>query len=173
MKWVANIDRTYIQMHAKHVGKRPAVRAFTCKWISIIRARNRRRQSRSKKTPDYAANCGRIDCWRWRIKGLSWIQVLIYRSQAVLRPGTSSRGQIIIVGNWNIHRVPITHKSSIKLSENLLELGLLNWRFKNRDSATTRSSIDYKTEIQPGTLRQTYLVSPKDEDYRYDQILAG
>ena len=60
----------------------------------------------------------------------------IYRSKAVvLTAGTSSRGQIII-GELKYSSGANNSQPSIKLSENLLELGLRIGAFQNRNSAT-------------------------------------
>ena len=69
--------------------------------------------------------------------------------------------------------MPNNSQPSIKLSENLLELGFELARFKTGTPPRIKgSSIDYsKTEIQPGDdTPNLFSFTSKDEDYRYDQI---
>ena len=79
----------------------------------------------------------------------------------------------IIIGELKYSSGANNSQPSIKLSENLLELGFEFGAFQNRNSATYQgSSIDYsKTEIQPGDdTPNLFSFTSKDEDYRYDQI---
>ena len=74
----------------------------------------------------------------------------IYRSKAVvLTAGTSSRGQIII-GELKYSSGANNSQPSIKLSENLLELGFELARFKTGTPPRVKSSsIDYSKNRNP------------------------
>ena len=78
----------------------------------------------------------------------------IYRAKAViLTAGTSSRGEIVI-GELKYSSGPNNTQPSIKLSENLLELGFDLDRFKTGTPPRIhKNSINYAvTEEQPGDL---------------------
>ena len=83
----------------------------------------------------------------------------IYRSKAVvLTAGTSSRGQIII-GELKYSSGANNSQPSIKLSENLLELGFELARFKQELRHVSKAHrLIIKQKSNQGTTLQTYLV---------------
>ncbi|MFZ2374833.1 MAG: tRNA uridine-5-carboxymethylaminomethyl(34) synthesis enzyme MnmG, partial [Trichococcus flocculiformis] len=90
----------------------------------------------------------------------------------VITAGTSSRGKIII-GDLAYSSGPNNSQPSIKLSENLLDLGFELARFKTgTPPRVMASSIDYsKTEEQPGDVEPNHFsFLSKDEDYLKDQL---
>ena len=101
------------------------------------------------------------------------ILALLYRGGAVvITAGTSSRGKIII-GDLAYSSGPNNSQPSIKLSENLLDLGFELARFKTgTPPRVMASSIDYsKTEEQPGDVEPNHFsFLSKDEDYLKDQL---
>ena len=148
-----NIDKTYIQMRMLNTGKGPAVRALRAQADKFAY------QHEMKKTLENQSNLTLIqnmveqliiengDC-----RGAITKTGAIYRSNAVvITTGTYLRGEIII-GDLKYSSGPNNQQPSIKLSEQLEEIGLDLVRFKTgTPPRVNSSSIDYsKTEIQPG-----------------------
>ncbi len=107
------------------------------------------------------------------VKGVVTHTGAVYRAGAVvITAGTSSRGKIII-GDLVYSSGPNNSQPSIKLSENLLDLGFELARFKTgTPPRVMASSIDYsKTEEQPGDVEPNHFsFLSKDEDYLKDQL---
>lgn len=169
-----NIDKTYIQMRMLNTGKGPAVQALRAQADKNDYAQE------MKKTIENQENLllrqGIVEeliVEDETVKGVITHTGAIYRSKAVvLTAGTSSRGQIII-GELKYSSGPNNSQPSIKLSENLLELGFDLARFKTgTPPRILSSSIDYsQTEEQPGDETPNHFsFTSKDEDYLKDQL---
>ncbi len=111
-----------------------------------------------------------FDCWKMACKGLSRIQL------STVKSGSLNGRNFFSWSNYyrGIEDSPGANNYNHRLLiRELTELGFELARFKQDSPRIKGSSIDYsKTEIQQGTIRQTYLVTSKDEDYRYDQIFC-
>ena len=169
-----NIDKTYIQMRMLNTGKGPAVRALRAQADKHLYAQEMKKTIEQQENLDLKQGIAeRLIVEDGVCKGVVSHTGAIYRSKAVvLTAGTSSRGQIII-GELKYSSGANNSQPSIKLSENLLELGFELARFKTGTPPRVKSSsIDYsKTEIQPGDeTPNLFSFTSKDEDYRYDQI---
>ena len=169
-----NIDKTYIQMRMLNTGKGPAVRALRAQADKHLYAQEMKKTIEKQENLDLRQGIAEeLIVEDGVCKGVITNTGAIYRSKAVvLTAGTSSRGQIII-GELKYSSGANNSQPSIKLSENLLELGFELARFKTGTPPRIKgSSIDYsKTEIQPGDdTPNLFSFTSKDEDYRYDQI---
>ncbi|MGP6140342.1 tRNA uridine-5-carboxymethylaminomethyl(34) synthesis enzyme MnmG [Jeotgalibaca sp. A127] len=169
-----NIDKTYIQMRMLNTGKGPAVQALRAQ------ADKNEYAQEMKKTIENQDNLllrqGIVEeliVEDKTVKGVITHTGAVYRSKAViLTAGTSSRGQIII-GELKYSSGPNNSQPSIKLSENLLDLGFDLARFKTgTPPRILASSIDYsKTEEQPGDETPNHFsFTSKDEDYLKEQL---
>ncbi|WP_232698014.1 tRNA uridine-5-carboxymethylaminomethyl(34) synthesis enzyme MnmG [Brevibacillus daliensis] len=148
-----NTDRTYIQMRMLNTGKGPAVHALRAQADKIAY------QSEMKKTIENTPNL---------ILRQAMVEELIvndgvcegvitntgarYKAKAVVvTTGTYLRGKIII-GDLQYESGPNNMRPSVRLAENLKELGLELVRFKTGTPPRIhKSSVDFsKMEIQPG-----------------------
>ncbi|MDF2608353.1 MAG: mnmG, partial [Bacillales bacterium] len=147
-----NIDKTHIQMRMLNTGKGPAVRALRAQADKYLY------QHEMKKTIEQQDNLlleqGLVeeliiedDC----VKGIVTRTGIKYLAEAVvITTGTYLRGKIII-GNVEYSSGPNNQQPSIRLSEQLIDLGFDLVRFKTGTPPRVNSkTIDYsKTEIQP------------------------
>jgi tRNA uridine 5-carboxymethylaminomethyl modification enzyme len=148
-----NIDKTYIQMRMLNTGKGPAVRALRAQADKFMY------QHEMKKALEQEPNLTLLQGMVEELiiedgvcKGVITKTGAIYRSKAViLTTGTFLRGEIIL-GELKYSSGPNNQQPSIKLSENLEEVGFELNRFKTGTPPRVNShTIDYsKTEIQPG-----------------------
>jgi tRNA uridine 5-carboxymethylaminomethyl modification enzyme len=148
-----NIDKTYIQMRMLNTGKGPAVRALRAQADKYAY------QHEMKKTLENQPNLSLIQGMVEQLiiddgvcSGAITKSGAIYRAKTVvITTGTYLRGEIII-GDLKYSSGPNNQQPSIKLSEQLEEIGLDLARFKTgTPPRVNSSSIDYsKTEIQPG-----------------------
>ncbi|MDF2558306.1 MAG: mnmG [Bacillales bacterium] len=148
-----NIDKTYIQMRMLNTGKGPAVRA--------LRAQADRHlyQSEMKKTLESESNLTlmqglveKLIVEEGTCKGVVTQSGAVYYSKAVvITTGTYLRGEIIL-GELKYSSGPNNSQPSIRLSENLVEMGVELVRFKTGTPPRIHGeTINYsKTEIQPG-----------------------
>ena len=147
------IDKTHIQMRMLNTGKGPAVRALRAQADKQLYQREMKRileetdnlEIRQAMVEELIVEDGEV-------KGVVTQVGAIFRSQAViLTTGTFLRGEIII-GDLKYSSGPNHQQPSIKLADNLLELGFDIIRFKTGTPPRVNSrTIDYsKTEIQPG-----------------------
>ena len=169
-----NIDKTYIQMRMLNTGKGPAVRALRAQADKHLYAQEMKKTIEKQENLDLRQGIAEeLIVEDGVCKGVITNTGAIYRSKAVvLTAGTSSRGQIII-GELKYSSGANNSQPSIKLSENLLDLGFELARFKTGTPPRIKSSSIYysKTEIQPGDdTPNLFSFTSKDEDYRYDQI---
>ena len=169
-----NIDKTYIQMRMLNTGKGPAVQALRAQ------ADKNEYSHQMKYTIEKQENLllkqaivEELIVEDGEVKGVVTHTGAVYRAGAVvITAGTSSRGKIII-GDLVYSSGPNNSQPSIKLSENLLDLGFELARFKTgTPPRVMASSIDYsKTEEQPGDVEPNHFsFLSKDEDYLKDQL---
>ncbi len=147
------LDRTHIQMRMLNTGKGPAVRALRAQADKFLY------QHEMKKVLENEPNLTLIQGMVERLiiedgicKGVITNTGATYHSKAVIiTTGTFLRGEIIL-GELKYSSGPNNQQPSIKLSENLEELGFALDRFKTGTPPRINGkTIDYsKTEIQPG-----------------------
>ncbi|WP_027108116.1 tRNA uridine-5-carboxymethylaminomethyl(34) synthesis enzyme MnmG [Lacticigenium naphthae] len=169
-----NIDKTYIQMRMLNTAKGPAVRALRAQADKNMYSQEMKKSI--EQTPNLDLKQAIVDeliVEDGKIEGVITNSGAIYRSQAVvLTAGTSSRGQIII-GELKYSSGPNNSQPSIKLSENLLELGFELDRFKTgTPPRINKNSINYAvTEEQPGDEEPHHFsFETPDSVYLKDQI---
>lgn len=148
-----NIDKTFIQMRMLNTGKGPAVHALRAQADKFDY------QHQMKKTIEETEHLtlrqGMVEelvvedgvC-----KGVVTQTGAVYRANAVVvTTGTYLRGKIIM-GELMYSSGPNNQQPSLKLAENLKELGLKLVRFKTGTPPRVhKETIDFtKTEIQPG-----------------------
>ncbi|THE09214.1 tRNA uridine-5-carboxymethylaminomethyl(34) synthesis enzyme MnmG [Bacillus timonensis] len=148
-----NIDKTHIQMRMLNTGKGPAVRALRAQADKFSY------QHEMKKTLENEPNLTLVQGMVERLiveddecKGVITKTGATYHAKTVvITTGTFLRGEIII-GELKYSSGPNNQQPSIKLSEQLEELGFNLVRFKTGTPPRVNShTIDYsKTEIQPG-----------------------
>ncbi|WP_225742861.1 tRNA uridine-5-carboxymethylaminomethyl(34) synthesis enzyme MnmG [Marinilactibacillus sp. Marseille-P9653] len=168
-----NIDKTYIQMRMLNTAKGPAVRALRAQADKHLYSIEMKRTI--ERTENLDMKQGIVDELVVEdnvIQGVITNTGAIYRAQAVvLTAGTSSRGEIVI-GELKYSSGPNNTQPSIKLSENLLELGFDLDRFKTGTPPRIhKDSIDYSvTEEQPGDLEPHHFsFETPDEKYLQNQ----
>lgn len=147
------IDKTHIQMRMLNTGKGPAVRALRAQLDKVLY------QSEMKKILEEAENLtlqqasvDELIIKDGEVKGLITQVGAVYRAKTVIiTTGTFLRGEIVI-GDLRYSSGPNNQKPSIKLADNIRELGFDMVRFKTGTPPRINSrTIDYsKTEIQPG-----------------------
>ena len=164
-----NIDKTYIQMRLLNTAKGPAVRALRAQ------ADKESYSTEMKKTIEETENLdlkqGIIDeliVEDGKIEGVVSNTGAVYRANSVvLTTGTSARGEIII-GELKYSSGPENTLPSVKLQENLDELGFEMARFTTSTPPRIhKDSIDYsQTEEQPGDKEPNHFsFETADEDY--------
>lgn len=147
------IDKTYIQMRMLNTGKGPAVRALRAqadKPLYSIEMKNQLEQldnltMRQAMVEELIIEDGVC-------KGVITETKAAYTAESVIvTTGTFMRGRVII-GDISYESGPNNQRASVKLSEQLEELGFDLVRFKTGTPPRVNSrTIDYdKTEIQPG-----------------------
>lgn len=164
-----NIDATYIQMRMLNTGKGPAVRALRAQadkelYHSVMK-------DTLENQPNLTLRQGVVEqlivedgvC-----QGVITSTGARYHAKSVvLTAGTSSRGKIII-GELMYSSGPNNSLPSIKLSENLEELGFKLTRFKTgTPPRVNKHTINFdKTEEQPGDAEPNHFsFSTPDENY--------
>ena len=147
------IDKTHIQMRMLNTGKGPAVRALRAQADKFQYQHEMKRVL--EEEPNLQIHQAMVDeliIEEGEIKGIITQIGAIYRAAAVIiTSGTFLRGEIII-GNLKYSSGPNNQQPSIKLADNLKELGFDLIRFKTGTPPRVNNrTIDYsKTEIQPG-----------------------
>ncbi len=147
------IDKSYIQMRMLNTSKGPAVQALRAQADKSVYMQE------AKKIVENQDNLtlrqGMVDSLIVEdgvCKGVVTETKAEYRAKAViLTTGTFMRGKILM-GHLEYESGPNNQRVSVKLSENLEELGFELKRFKTGTPPRVNShTIDYsKTEIQPG-----------------------
>ena len=147
------IDKTHIQMRMLNTGKGPAVRALRAQADKFEYQHEMKRVL--EEEPNLQIHQAMVDeliIEDGEVKGVITQVGAIYRAQAVIiTTGTFLRGEIIL-GNLKYSSGPNNQQPSIKLADNLKELGFDLIRFKTGTPPRVNNrTIDYsKTEIQPG-----------------------
>jgi len=164
-----NIDKTYIQMRLLNTAKGPAVRALRAQ------ADKHEYSSEMKKTLENSENLdlkqGIIEelvVEDGKIEGVISNTGAIYRANSVvLTTGTASRGEIII-GDLKYSSGPENTLPSVKLQDNLQDIGFEMDRFKTGTPPRIhKDTIDYsETKEQPGDPEPNHFsFASNDEDY--------
>jgi len=166
------IDKTYIQMRLLNTRKGPAVQALRAqadKAKYILEMKNV-----IENEPNLTLKQGMVNELYMEngvCKGVVTETHGLYRAEAVIvTTGTFMRGKVLI-GDLEYESGPNNQRVSVKLSENLMKLGLELTRFKTGTPPRVNShTIDYsQTEIQPGEdISQGF--SYETTDFITDQI---
>lgn len=147
------IDRTHIQMRMLNTGKGPAVRALRAQADKVLYQQEMKRLMEEQENLSvHQAVVEELIIEDNEVKGVITQVGAIYRAKTVVvTTGTFLRGEIII-GDLKYSSGPNNQQPSIKLADNLRELGFDLVRFKTGTPPRVNSNtIDYsKTEIQPG-----------------------
>jgi tRNA uridine 5-carboxymethylaminomethyl modification enzyme len=147
------IDKTHIQMRLLNTGKGPAVQALRAQADKPLYIKEMKKIIENEK--NITLRQGMVDrlivedgvC-----KGVITETNAAYRAETVIiTTGTFMRGKVLM-GDLEYESGPNNQRPTIKLSENLEELGFELVRFKTGTPPRVNShTIDYsKTEIQPG-----------------------
>ncbi len=147
------IDKTHIQMRMLNTAKGPAVRALRAQADKVLYQQEMKRLMEEQENLTlHQGIAEELIVEDGQVTGLITQVGGIYRAKSVvITTGTFLRGEIII-GDLRYSSGPNHQQPSIKLAENLQELGFETVRFKTGTPPRINSnSIDYsKTEIQPG-----------------------
>ncbi|MGE8037861.1 tRNA uridine-5-carboxymethylaminomethyl(34) synthesis enzyme MnmG [Lysinibacillus sp. NPDC093692] len=147
------IDKTHIQMRMLNTGKGPAVRALRAQADKVLYQQEMKRVL--EETENLIMHQGMVEeliIEDEEVKGVITQIGAIYRAKTVvITTGTFLRGEIII-GDIKYSSGPNNQQPSIRLADNLKEIGFDLVRFKTGTPPRVNSrTIDYdKTEIQPG-----------------------
>lgn len=147
------IDKTHIQMRMLNTGKGPAVRALRAQADKVLYQQEMKRVL--EETENLTMHQGMVEeliIEDGEVKGVITQIGAIYRAKTVvITTGTFLRGEIII-GDIKYSSGPNNQQPSIRLADNLKEIGFDLVRFKTGTPPRVNSrTIDYdKTEIQPG-----------------------
>ncbi|NGM81937.1 tRNA uridine-5-carboxymethylaminomethyl(34) synthesis enzyme MnmG [Paenibacillus sp. 7124] len=148
-----NIDKTFIQLRMLNTGKGPAVHALRAQADKFLYQHTMKETM--EKTPNLTLRQGMVErlvVENGECAGVITKTGTIYRSKSViLTTGTYLRGKVIM-GETTYESGPNNQQPSVKLSENLRELGFELVRFKTGTPPRVhKDTIDFsKTEIQPG-----------------------
>ena len=147
------IDKTHIQMRMLNTAKGPAVRALRAQADKVLYQQEMKRLMEDEDNLTlHQGVVEKLIVEDGTVKGLETQAGGIYRAKSVvITTGTFLRGEIII-GDLRYSSGPNNQQPSIKLAENLEQLGFETVRFKTGTPPRVNSkSIDYsQTEIQPG-----------------------
>lgn len=147
------IDRSYIQMRMLNTRKGPAVQALRAQADKPVYIQEMKKIIETE--PNLTIRQGMVDeliVEDGVATGLITETKAIYHAETIIvTTGTFMRGRVLI-GDIEYESGPNNQRASVKLSENLEELGLELTRFKTGTPPRVNSrTIDYsKTEIQPG-----------------------
>jgi tRNA uridine 5-carboxymethylaminomethyl modification enzyme len=166
------IDKTHIQMRMLNTAKGPAVRALRAQADKQLYQREMKRLLEEEQNLQIRqAMVEELIIEDGEVKGVITQVGAIYRANAVvLTTGTFLRGEIII-GDLKYSSGPNNQQPSIKLADNLKDLGFNMVRFKTGTPPRVNSrTIDYsKTEIQPGD-EEPRAFSYETTEYITDQL---
>lgn len=147
------IDKTHIQMRMLNTGKGPAVRALRAQADKVLYQREMKRLLEEQENLTiHQSIVDELLIEDDVVRGVVTQTGGIYRAEAVIvTTGTYLRGEIII-GDLKYSSGPNNQQPSIKLADNLRDIGFEMVRFKTGTPPRVDSkTIDYsKTEIQPG-----------------------
>ncbi|WP_151733342.1 tRNA uridine-5-carboxymethylaminomethyl(34) synthesis enzyme MnmG [Paenibacillus tengchongensis] len=148
-----NIDKTFIQLRMLNTGKGPAVHALRAQADKFLYQHTMKETM--EKTPNLTLRQGMVEeliVEDGHVSGVITKTGTVYHSKTViLTTGTYLRGKVIM-GELTYESGPNNQQPSVKLSENLRELGFELVRFKTGTPPRVhKDTIDFsKTEIQPG-----------------------
>jgi len=147
------IDRTHVQMRMLNTGKGPAVRALRAQADKVLYQREMKRVLEQQENLHIQqALVEELIIEDGEVKGVVTRTGGVFRAKAViLTTGTYLRGEIII-GDIKYSSGPNNMQPSIKLADQLKELGFDIVRFKTGTPPRLNGrTVDYsKMEIQPG-----------------------
>lgn len=147
------IDRTHVQMRMLNTGKGPAVRALRAQADKVLYQREMKRVlEKQENLHIQQAMVEELIIEDGEVKGVITRTGGVFRGNAViLTTGTYLRGEIII-GDIKYSSGPNNMQPSIKLADQLKELGFDIVRFKTGTPPRLNGrTVDYsKMEIQPG-----------------------
>lgn len=147
------IDKTHIQMRMLNTRKGPAVQALRAQADKPLYIQEMKRVIENEE--NLSIRQGMVDSLIVEdgvCKGVVTETKAVYKAKTVVvTTGTFMRGKVLI-GDIEYESGPNNQRATVKLSENLEELGFELTRFKTGTPPRVKSqSIDYsKTEIQPG-----------------------
>ena len=147
------IDKTHIQMRMLNTGKGPAVRALRAQADKVLYQQEMKQVLEDTENLDVMQ--GMVDeilIEDKKVVGVRTNVGTVYDAKSVIiTTGTFLRGEIIL-GDLKYSSGPNHQMPSIKLSDQLKDLGFEIVRFKTGTPPRVNAdSIDYgKTEIQPG-----------------------
>ncbi|MBK3496816.1 tRNA uridine-5-carboxymethylaminomethyl(34) synthesis enzyme MnmG [Viridibacillus sp. YIM B01967] len=166
------IDKTHIQMRMLNTGKGPAVRALRAQADKVLYQREMKKLLEDEENLTiHQAMVDELIVEDGEIKGIITQVGAVYHAKTVIvTTGTFLRGEIII-GDLKYSSGPNNQQPSIKLADNLKELGFDLVRFKTGTPPRVNSkTIDYsKTEIQPGD-KELRAFSYETTEYITDQL---
>ncbi|CQR59160.1 tRNA uridine-5-carboxymethylaminomethyl(34) synthesis enzyme MnmG [Paenibacillus riograndensis] len=148
-----NIDKTFIQLRMLNTGKGPAVHALRAQADKFLY--QHAMKETMENTPNLTLRQGMVEeliVENGRCAGVITKTGTVYHSKTViLTTGTYLRGKVIM-GELTYESGPNNQQPSVRLSENLRELGFDLVRFKTGTPPRVhKDTIDFsKTEIQPG-----------------------
>jgi len=147
------IDKTHIQMRMLNTGKGPAVRALRAQADKVLYQREMKRLLEEEENLTiHQSIVDELIIEDDEVRGVITQTGAAYRAKAVIiTTGTYLRGEIII-GDLKYSSGPNNQQPSVKLADNMREIGFEMVRFKTGTPPRVDSkTIDYsKTEIQPG-----------------------
>ncbi len=147
------IDKTHIQMRMLNTGKGPAVRALRAQADKVLYQREMKRLLEEEENLTiHQSIVDELIIENDEVRGVITQTGALYRANAVIiTTGTYLRGEIII-GDLKYSSGPNNQQPSVKLADNMRDLGFDMVRFKTGTPPRVDSkTIDYsKTEIQPG-----------------------
>src|SRR5690625_160187 len=147
------IDKTHIQMRMLNTGKGPAVRALRAQADKPLYIQEMKKMLENEENITLKqAMVDELIIENGVCKGVITETNAAYYSEAVvITTGTFMRGKVLI-GDLEYESGPNNQRVSVKLSENLEELGMDLTRFRTgTPPRVNNKTIDYsKTEIQPG-----------------------
>lgn len=166
------IDKTAIQIRMLNTGKGPAVRALRAQADKFMYQHEMKRVLENQENLTMVQGLvEELIIEEDKVVGVITQTGAIYRSKAVIiTTGTFSRGEIII-GELKYSSGPNNQQPSIKLFEQLEQIGFDLARFKTGTPPRVNSNtIDYsKTEIQPGD-DEPLAFSYETTEYIKDQL---
>lgn len=148
-----NIDKTFIQLRMLNTGKGPAVHALRAQADKFLY--QHAMKETMEKTQNLSLRQGMVEeliVEDGKVAGVITKTGTVYHSKTViLTTGTYLRGKVIM-GELTYESGPNNQQPSVRLSENLRELGFDLVRFKTGTPPRVhKDTIDFsKTEIQPG-----------------------
>ncbi|WP_040977713.1 tRNA uridine-5-carboxymethylaminomethyl(34) synthesis enzyme MnmG [Oceanobacillus jeddahense] len=162
------IDKSYIQMRMLNTGKGPAVQALRAqadKPVYMQEVKNLVENEENLTVRQGMVNSLIVEdgiC-----KGvITETKAAYYAKSVIVTTGTFMRGKVLM-GDLEYESGPNNQRVSVKLSENLEELGFNLTRFKTGTPPRVNShTIDYsQTEIQPGDK------NPKSFSYETTEVI--